>query len=312
MSMRQRSVLPPVFGSRKAVTPPRARKAAQRFVRPLKLFSWLLLVTLLCATPVRAKWIFDIRSGVLYDSNVSRSDRSGDVEEGLAWRTFVAAGQQFQLTDDLRLGLFAETEARVWQTYDGLDSVAPAFAPNLRYRFGLGKNAPWLRLETKVGYADFAEARRSGWDARAGVRGGFSLSDRLALEAGYLFSDFAARDTVFCLQAHALSVRGSLELTSSTRLALGYEYRYGDVNSHAVPPRPEIVAIADALIPVNTFDELRTAYRFEASTHSGSVALSQALGSFAAVQARYVFEYTTHDPVQYTNHVAELAIAFSF
>jgi hypothetical protein len=147
---------------------------------------------------------------------------------------------------------------------------------------------------------------------RTALRGGFSPTDRIALEAGYAFSNLSARDTVFALEGHTLSVRGTFEITASTRFALGYEYRYGDVNAAAVPPRPDLIAIADAFTSIDTFDQRRTAYRFEASTHSGSIGISQALGSFAAVQASYIFESTTHDPVRYKNRIAEFALAFSF
>ena len=272
----------------------------------------LIVLLLLQEAPVRGDVNFDIRSGVLYDSNVSRSNRSEDVLDDAAWRSVIAAGQGFQLTDDLRLGVFGELESHVWGTYDGLSNLRPGLAPNLRYRFGLGKNAPWVRLEPKLAYADFAEARRSGWDFRPGVRAGFRVAERFTLEAAYLYEHFAARDIIFDQQAHSASFRGTLEVTSSMQIAVGYAYRYGDVNSYAVPPRPDIVRIADAFGPINTFDTPYVAYRFSASTHSSSVAISQSLGSVAALQASYQWQHTSHNSLRYTNHVAELAIALSF
>ncbi len=96
------------------------------------------------------------------------------------------------------------------------------------------------------------------------------------------------------------------------QIAAGYTYRYGDVNSYAVPPRPDIVRIAEVLGPINTFDTPYIAYRFPASTHSGSVAISQSLNRFAALQASYEWQFTSHNFLHYTNHVAELAVALSF
>jgi hypothetical protein len=261
---------------------------------------------------VRGDWIFDIRSGGLYDSNVSRSDRSEDVLDDAAWRSTIAAGQGFQLTDDLRLGVSGEVESHVWGTYDGLNNLRPGLVANLRYRFGLGKSAPWVRLETNVAYADFAESRRSGWDFRPRLRAGVRPADRFTLEAAYAFGHFAARDVIFDQESHSGSLRGTFEITSSMQVAVGYTYRYGDVNSYAVPPRPDIARIAKVLGPINTFDTPYIAYRFSATTHISSVAISQSLSSFAALQASYEWQNTRKDFLQYTNHVAELAVALSF
>ena len=75
-----------------------------------------MLVALVNAASAQRDWIFDVRTGVLYDSNVSRSNRSADVLDDAAWRSVIAAGQGFQLTDDLRLGVFGELESHVWAT----------------------------------------------------------------------------------------------------------------------------------------------------------------------------------------------------
>jgi hypothetical protein len=271
-------------------------------------------MALLClpALPARATWTFDIRTGVLYDSNVSHSDRAADVEQDFAWHSLLAAGQSFQLTDDLRLTIFGELESNVWATYHGLSNVRPGVAPALRYRFGLGKNAPWIRFEPNISYADFAEARRSGWDIRPSIRGGFSPAEHFFVEGAYEYEHFDARDAVFRLDGHTLSLRGRVELTASTTLALGYSYRYGDVTSSALPPRLDLIRIADVRELIDTFDEVYTAYRFPASTHTGSISITQALGHSIALQASYHYQHTAHDSLRYINHVAELGVGISF
>jgi opacity protein-like surface antigen len=260
----------------------------------------------------RQDWIFDIRSGVLYDSNVSHSDRSRDVEADFAWRSLLTAGQGFQLTDDLRLGVFGTVEGQLWWTYNGLSNVQPGVDANLRYRFGLGRTAPWIRLGTKLEYADFQEARRSGLQLRPVISGGVSLTERIRLDASYEYERFDARDAVFERDAHSVSLHATFDVTSSTQLTAGYTYRHGDVTASAVPPRPDIVAIADVRELIDTFDEPYMAYRFPASTHAASIGLSQALSDFAALQATYQFQHTSHESLTYTNHIAEVALAFSF
>lgn len=286
--------------------PDHAGAALRHFLLPLFVFA--------CLQPLRAgqNWTFDFRNGILYDSNVSRSDRSSDVEQDEAWHAVLSAGQGFQLNDDLRLSVLGEVQSEVWRTYGGLSNVEPALAANLRYRFGLGKNAPWIRFDAKLSYADFEEARRSGWDIVPALRAGLSLSDRFRLEAAYSFERFAARDAVFEQDSHRVSLHGKIGLTSSMQMVIGYTYRHGDVTSAAIPPRPDVVKIAEVREPIDTFDEEYVAYRFEASTHTASIALSQALTNFAAIRASYEWQYTTHDPLHYINHVSEVAIAFSF
>lgn len=277
-----------------------------------RLFYVILFLGCVKIAAARSDWIFDFRSGVLYDSNVSHSDRAADVEEDLAWRSEIRAGQGFQLTDDLRFGIFANVEGQAWSTYSGLSNVRPGLDTSLRYRFGLGRNAPWIRLRTNVAYADFQEARRSGLDFRPGFSAGFGLTDRIRLDAGYEYEHFGARDTVFEQTAHSFAIHGTIDFTSSLQVVGGYVFRDGDVTSAALPPRAELVAIADARELINTFDETYTAYRFPASSHTLSLGISQALNSYVAIQASYHFQRTRHAPVTYTNHVAELGLAFTF
>jgi hypothetical protein len=286
-----------------------SRRNGSRTVSRCVLIAFVALAN---AASAQSNWIFDARAGVLYDSNVSRSNLSRDVLDDAAWKSLIAAGQSFQLTDDLRLGVFGELESHVWATYDGLNSVSPGFAPHLRYRFGLGKNAPWVRVETKLAYFGSSEARRTGWEIPSAIRAGLSVSERLSLEGAYRYRHFDARDVRFDQDSHGVSLRGRFEVTSSTQVALGYTYRSGDVNSHAVPPRPDIVAIAREFGPVDTFDTPYVAYRFSATTHSAAVGINHALNSVAAVQASYEWQRTTHETLQYTNHVAELGIALTF
>ena len=56
----------------------------------------------------RAEWRIDAETGVVYNSNLSNSDRSSDVRDDWAWRSDIRAGNAFQLTRDLRLNLAAD------------------------------------------------------------------------------------------------------------------------------------------------------------------------------------------------------------
>ncbi len=209
----------------------------------------------------RADWRFDAETGVFYDSNLSNSDRASDVKSDFAWKTDARAADGFQLSRDLRLTLGADLHGAVWRQYYDFNEIGGGALASLRYRFGLGRRAPWILLEERIGYDGFRETMRSGWDESLRLRGGVALSERIGLEAGYTFGNFAARDNFFDRQGNRGDVRLVVDLTSSLQIALGYSYRYGDIIAYAVPPRPDLFLIASEREQVSTFGNDPTLHR---------------------------------------------------
>src|SRR4051812_43327041 len=264
----------------------------------------LLLLLGLAWSSARADWRFDAETGAVYDSNLSRSDR--DSEEDWAWKTELRAANGFQLARDLRLNVGADLDGQMWTTYHALSNLDLGSTAGLRYRFGLGRQAPWLVVEDRLGYAWFNEPFRNGWANQFGVRGGMNITERLSFEAGYLFDHFAAQDDFFDISGQNFSLQLTYAVTSALRIAAGYQYRYGDVISYAIPPRPDILGVADAeREDVATFGAypLRTAYSLEASTNSVSVSAAYAVNNYFSVRVSYEYAVTTHDPLQYEDHL---------
>lgn len=172
------------------------------------------------------------------------------------------------MSRDLRLNLGADLHTAVWSHYDGFNEIGGGASAGLRYRFGLGRRAPWILLEERIGYDGFRETVRNGWDESLRLRGGIAITERIALEAGYAFGNFAARDNFFDRQGNRGDVCVVVDLTSSLQIAIGYSYRDGDVIAYAVPPRPDLVLIAPERRLVSTFgtDPRYTAYRLQART----------------------------------------------
>ena len=261
-----------------------------------------------------AEWRFEGETGAFYDSNLSNSDRVADVKEDWAWSTDVRVGNAFQLSRDLRLNLDADLRGLLWTEYGGFNEIGGGASSALRYRFGLGPQAPWILLENRIGYDGFQESMRSGWDESLGLRGGFAISERIAVEAGYTFENFAAVDDFFDLQSHNGNVRVVVDLTSSLQIAVGYKYREGDVISYAVPPRPDIFMLTSDAQSVATFgtDPLYVAYRLLGRTHAAFVSAGFAITKHLSIQAAYEYSVTSHDPLQYENHLVEARIAFAY
>ena len=124
----------------------------------------------------------------------------------------------------------------------------------------------------------------------------------------------AATDDFFDEQGHTGNARVIVDLTSSLQIVLGYTYRDGDVISYAVPPRPDLFLLASELRPVTTFgtNPLYTAYRLRGQTNAVSVSAGYALTKYLSVQVAYEYAATSHDPLQYENHLVEAKIAFAY
>ena len=260
-----------------------------------------------------AEWRFEAETGAFYDSNLSNSDRSADVRDDWAWKSQIGAGNSLQLTRDLRMNLGADLRGEVWDRFGAFNTIGPGASAGLRYRFGLGRQAPWILVENRFGYDRFQDTAQSGNDNMFNLQAGIALSDRIALEGGYAFESFVAPDDFYDRQVHRGNVRMLFDVTSSLQVAIGYIYREGDVISYAVPPRPDIARFSIEREDEDEFGQpLRTAYKLLGRTHAVSFSVAYQLTRYASVQLGYEYAVTTHDPLQYENHVVEANIAVAY
>jgi hypothetical protein len=260
-----------------------------------------------------AEWRFEAETGAVYDSNLSNSDRAADVRDDWAWKSDISAGNALQLTRDLRLNLGADVRGEVWDRFGAFNTIGAGVSTGLRYRFGLGRQAPWVLLEDRFGYDRFQDTAQSGNDNVVNLRGGIALSDRIALEGGYAFESFIAPDDFYDRQVHRGKVRMFFDVTSSLQVSVGYTYLEGDVISYAVPPRPDIAPFAIEREDEDEFGlPLRTAYKFRARTHAFSVSIAYQVTKYGSLQLGYEYAVITRDPVQYEKHLVEAKIAVAY
>lgn len=272
-----------------------------------------IVLLILFSSFARAEWRFEGETGVFYDSNLSNSDRSADVRDDWAWRSDISASNSLQLTRDLRMNLGADLRGEVWDRFGAFNTISPGASAGLRYRFGLGRQAPWVLLENRFGYDRFQDTAQSGNDNVFNLQVGIALSDRLALEGGYGFESFVAPDDFYDRQIHSGNVRTVFDITSSLQVTAGYTYREGDVISYAVPPRPDIARFSIERENEDEFGQpLRTAYKLLGRTHALSFSVAYQLMQYASVQLGYEYSITTHDPLQYENHLVQANIAVAY
>ncbi|MDQ3545773.1 MAG: transporter [Verrucomicrobiota bacterium] len=261
---------------------------------------------------LRADWIRDFRGEMVYDDNVSRSNRSEDERDDLAFVGRVRLGRFGELSDNLRLTVTGDLEAQTFLQYDDFNRITLGATAALRYRLGLGARAAFLRIEASGGYAAFDQSLQSGARFRAGLTAGKRLADRFALSGSYFYEEIGGEIRVFDRSGHILGLAATFDLTERTQWSAGYEFRTGEVNSYAVPPRPDIVALANDRREVNTFGETYVAYNLDAITHSLSIGVSQALTESISANLRYEWQQTSRAHLSYVNNLLHLSIHAAF
>lgn len=274
----------------------------------------LTLLLTLTLHSVRADWRVGAETGALYNNNLSNSDLASEEEQDWAWKSAAHVGNGFQLSRDLRLDLDADLRSSLWDNFSGFDEIGGGASVSLRYRFGLGRQAPWLLLDDRIGYDRFRDTFRSSWDELLQLRGGLALTERVALQAGYTFENVATPGDFFDRQSHGADGRVIVDVTSSLQIGLGYSYRNGDVFSYSPVLRPDIRQIASArrLVPTFGSDPFYTAYRLRGETHAVSVFAGYTLTKYLSAQVSYEYAVTSHDPLEYNNHLLEAKIAFAY
>src|SRR5213595_3052897 len=269
-----------------------------------------IVLLILLSSFARAEWRFEGKTGVLYNSNLSNSDRSADVRDDWAWRSDIGAGNGLQLTRDVRLNFGADLRGELWDRFGAFNAIGPGASAGLRYRLGLGRQAPWVLLENRLGYDRFQDTAQSGYDNVLNFQAGIALSERIALEGGYAFESFVSPNDFYDRQVHRGNARMVFDVTSSLQVTVGYTYQEGDVISYAVPPRPDIARFSIEREDQDEFGQpLRTAYKFLGRTHALSFSAAYQLTKRASVQLEYEYAITTHDPLEYEKHLVEVKIA---
>jgi opacity protein-like surface antigen len=261
----------------------------------------------------RAEWRFDADTGFVYESNLSNSDRDAEEKDDWAWKSDLRVANAFQLSRDLRLNVGADLRGELWDRFGAFNTIGPGATAGLRYRMGLGRQAPWVLVEDRFGYDRFQDTAQSGYDNVVDLRTGIALSDRVAVEGSYGFESFVAPNDFYDRQNHRANARLIFDVTSSLQLAFGYTYREGDVISYAVPPRPDIARFAIEREDEDDFDfPLRTAYKLLGRSHAVSIAAGYAVTKNVSVQVSYEYVGTWHDPLHYENHLVEARLTFTY
>jgi hypothetical protein len=247
----------------------------------------LVLAILAVAPAAPASWWGEIETGVLHDTNLSRSTED-QAEDGVLWLT-VGVGQMTPIGRDGTFTWKATALADLPADVTALRRFAPGLSLSYRHRLRLGQDAPYVGAGLLARYDDYESALRDGWIAGATLRAGRRWPAVL-LEGEAGWERRAAEADPFDQGAWTWAVRADW-LLPWFALHGAYEGRWGDVTSTAFP-NPEILAASTARVVDPAFGAGRVSYRLDATAHAAEAGLRRDLPRGMAIDLTYRFERT--------------------
>jgi long-subunit fatty acid transport protein len=283
--------------------------------------GWLCIALLsACFGPARAQWVAEASGGYVYDSNISRAALASDVKSDAALEASIVAGRWLDLSDNLGLTLTGELASQRYQRYGGLDNTTLAANADLKYKFGLGRDVPWIRGSARLARLDFKDRLRDGWRSDVGMTIGKRVFDRWEMRAGLSFdrriADIEVRDvpafsgSVFDVKGKTVSASLSYTPDDRWQLAAGVAFRSGDITSTGVHTQ----AILNASTAWTDDDALGDdAYRIGAKTTMLNIGASYALGERTSLNLG-IDRWISHavGGFDYSNTIGRASLIHSF
>lgn len=287
--------------------------------------GWVSGALLLLSAGAHADWGYDASAAVGHDDNLSNGfqseDRKGDNYAELS----LSGGWHEQLSDSTGLSLSLLADSNTYFRYSGLTNLGIGGRAQLRTKFGLGAEAPWLAFFAQALHYDYHYDYRDGWHYEAGATAGKQLDERWTVRGTARYdasvSDHVQAPVVPGIPANAydvfgwtLGVQAAFQATEDDTLSVGYSHRTGPVV--AVTRRDyEIFEYSDRIARDTVFSETMTlvAYRIQAKTDTASVSWSHALGQHAAISLSYAYRRSraASDLGDYYANLISLSLSYS-
>lgn len=229
----------------------------------------------IAANAAHADWFPDAELSAVYESNINRAvaeqDRKGDV----ALMPVVSFGHYAHLADSTGLVVSADVKYSGFVRFSGLDHLETGLSASLKYKWGLGSYAPWVKVFGSGAHSDFREDFRDEVSARTGLLSGKRISERIFAELGYAYESGRARDSRFDTRNSVVSAKLEYLLTESVQTWIGYAWGSGIYIANlpfvgAVPSNPRAVI-------VNTFEQPMGAFQLRATAQILSLGARKAL-----------------------------------
>ena len=143
-------------------------------------------------SPLQQTGVSTSTAGAGYDDNLSNGFASADRKGGASLTLDLGASLYQQLGSATGLTVAAIAEAAAFDRYSGLNHVGLGGRVQVRHKFGLGAQAPWIAVAARAVHDDYNYSYQSGWDLEAGVTAGKQLGERWTLQGTVKYDDFTA------------------------------------------------------------------------------------------------------------------------
>ena len=289
------------------MNPPLSAVFARRVV--LCVSAWLALVAFADAAD---DWAPNIAFNTAWHSNASLADRSVDQIDAVQIFGEILASRRRELNPTDTTQITARLAGDWWPSYRGLTRGIFGGRAEWWHRFGPRSQALEIGIRGALDGVTAVEYARNGFGlgGLATVRKRFNDFTRATLSYEYLWFD--AQRGAFDSNSNEFAVELERDLNPATRVTFKARYRSGDIVSYASGSRPDLVALAKSQLDVTTFERPMTAYRIDANTWSGRVALIHALDHSTALILSYDPYVSDEDSLRLTNHVLAVSAVYQF
>lgn len=275
----------------------------------ISLCTWLGLIAVAQAAD---DWAPNIAFNTAWHSNVSHADQSVDQIDSLLINGEILASRRRELNPTDTTQITAHLAGDWWPNYRGLTRGIFGGRAEWQHRFGAEPRSFVVGIRGALDGVTATEFARNGFGVGALVtaRKNFNELTRATLSYEYLWFD--AERGAFDSNSDEVALEIERDLNPATRITLKARYRSGDIVSYASGVRPDLVALAKSQLAVTTFDRPMTAYRVDAKTWSGRLALIRALDPSTALILSYDPYVSDSGSLHVTNHVLALSAVYQF
>lgn len=273
------------------------------------------------SAPGGAETLFRLDAGALYGYNLSQAHSPSDIRSDASASAAIAGGVFLPDGAD-SLALTLEGYGETYSRYHGLDLAAGAGRAVYRHKFGLGREAPLLRVSASAAAEHYGAAIRDSSPIVLTAELGKRFSESFDAAVGFLYDRrFAKNDepdvpgisgAVFDLRGQGAYVTTGYAPTDRLLITGKIGVRRGDVVSTS-QETPQILSVATAIAEDPTFGPELYDYRLRGTTWTAAATISFALGDSASLNLGYAYDYTTAAAgLDYRSTLAILTYAYRY
>ncbi|WP_420264906.1 hypothetical protein [Candidatus Magnetominusculus dajiuhuensis] len=270
-----------------------------------------------------ADWIADVSLSTEYRNNINYMFAYDEKRGDFVTSPAISLGRYYQLGEYTRLRLTADISSEVFGLYHRLDSIlaGPSFV--LVQKLGIGHEIPWISLKGSASYLTVSDSNRDSVIYTAGINAGGYVSERIDLQAGYLFTarrgkglkaaEDGASGRVFDLNSHRISLIANFLIAPSLVITPGYSFNTGDFVSSACRDYvSEIKEYSKANTLDNDYGEPMWTYKMHGHSHQLTFGASYALTGHLSLNAGYSYVLGQANGWKYYENIEKFAVMYSY